>query len=125
MAVVGDGINDLLAFVKADVSISLQNGLDVAKETADVILLDGDLRALPRAIDLSRDVMTILRQNINIVVAPTAAGIVASAPWHRQSPCVDAYQQWYGGYRGPQRAATAHLGTRGHEAQKPNSGYVR
>src|SRR5262249_3876032 len=65
VAVIGDGINDSPAFTRADVSISLQHGADVARETADVILLDGDLRGLPRAIDLSREAMGILQQNVN------------------------------------------------------------
>jgi uncharacterized membrane protein YkvA (DUF1232 family) len=60
------------------VGVSLPHGADVAREVADVILLDGDLRSLPRALDLSRDAMGVLRQNVNIVVWPTALGIAAS-----------------------------------------------
>lgn len=78
VAVIGDGINDSPAFMRADIGVSLPHGADVAKEMADVILLDGDLRSLPRALDLSRDAMRILRQNVNIVVWPTALGIAAS-----------------------------------------------
>jgi Cu2+-exporting ATPase len=78
VAVIGDGINDSPAFTRADVSISLQHGADVAKETADVILLDGDLRGLPRAMDLSREAMRILQQNVNIIIGPTAVGMGAA-----------------------------------------------
>lgn len=79
VAVIGDGINDSPAFTRANVSISLQHGADVAKETADVILLDGSLSGLPRAIDLSRDAIAILKQNVNIIIAPTVAGMAAAA----------------------------------------------
>jgi Cu2+-exporting ATPase len=79
VAVIGDGINDSPAFTRADVSISLQHGADVAKETADVILLDGDLRGLPLAVDLSREAISVLRQNVNIIIAPTAVGMAAAA----------------------------------------------
>lgn len=78
VAVIGDGINDSPAFMRADVGVSLPHGADVAREVADVILLDGDLGSLPRALDLSRDAMGVLRQNVNIVVWPTALGIAAS-----------------------------------------------
>lgn len=79
VAVIGDGINDSPAFTRAHVGISLQHGADVAKETADVILLDGDLRGLPRAIDLSREAIAILKQNVNVIIAPTVVGMAAAA----------------------------------------------
>lgn len=78
VAVIGDGINDSPAFTRADVSISLQHGAEVAKETADVILLDGDLHGLPRAMDLSREAVRVLNQNVNLVMWPTALGIGAA-----------------------------------------------
>ena len=79
VAVIGDGINDSPAFTRAHVGISLQHGADVAKETADVILLDGNLRGLPRAIDLSREAIAILKQNVNVIIAPTVLGMAAAA----------------------------------------------
>ncbi len=79
VAVIGDGINDSPAFTRADVAISLRDAADVAKETADVILLDGDLLGLPLAIDLSRKAIAILKQNVDIIIAPTVVGIAAAA----------------------------------------------
>jgi Cu2+-exporting ATPase len=78
VGVIGDGVNDSPAFTRASVGISVAHGADVAKETADVILLDSNLWGLPRAIDLSRGAMGILKQNINIIVGPTTVGLVAS-----------------------------------------------
>jgi len=78
VAVIGDGINDSPAFARADVSISFAQGSDVAKETADVILLDGSLLGVPRAIDLARSALTVLNQNLGVIMVPTAGGLVAS-----------------------------------------------
>jgi Cu2+-exporting ATPase len=74
VGVIGDGINDSPALAYADVSISLKDGSDVARETADVVL-HGDLHGLPDTIDTAREAMRLIRQNLAIVGVPNAAGM--------------------------------------------------
>src|SRR5919199_3373312 len=76
VAFVGDGINDSPALAYADVSVSFANGSDVARETADVVLMENNLRGLPEAIAIARQAMQLIHENTGIVAIPNLGALV-------------------------------------------------
>ena len=79
VAFVGDGLNDSVALAYADVSVSFAKGSDIAREIADVVLMNNDLSSLMEALTIAQETKQLIAQNTFMVVTPNLMALALAA----------------------------------------------